>query len=77
MVELVRSLRACYRLKVAVVTIDGREFLAHRVKQFDLKKLVDFFIVSCFVHCRKPEVEIYRMALGIAQVDPEEAVLLD
>ena len=74
MVELVRSLRARYRFKVAVVTNDGREFLAHRVKQFDLKELVDFFIVSCFVHCRKPEVEIYRMALGIAQVDPEEAV---
>jgi putative hydrolase of the HAD superfamily len=75
--ELVRSLRARYRLKVAVVTNDGREFLAHRVKQFGLKELVDFFIASCFVHCRKPEVEIYRMALGIAQVDPEEVVYLD
>ena len=72
--ELVRSLRARYHLKVAVITNDGREFLAHRVKQFDRKELVDFFIVSCFVYCRKPEVEIYRMALGIAQVDPEEAV---
>jgi putative hydrolase of the HAD superfamily len=77
MVELVRSLRARYRLKVAVVTNDGREFLAHRVKQFGLKEIIDFFIVSCFVHCRKPEVEIYRMALGIAQVDPEEVVYID
>jgi putative hydrolase of the HAD superfamily len=77
MVELVRSLRARYCLKVAVVTNDGREFLAHRVKQFGLKEFVDFFIVSCFVHCRKPEVEIYRMALGIAQVDPAEAVYID
>jgi putative hydrolase of the HAD superfamily len=76
-IELVRSLRARYRLKVAVVTNDGREFLTHRVKQFGLKELVDFFIVSCFVHCRKPEVEIYRMALGIAQVDPEEVVYID
>ena len=77
MVELVRSLRARYGLKVAAVTNDGREFLAHRVKQFGLKEFVDFFIVSCFVHCRKPEVEIYRMALGIAQVDPAEAVYID
>ena len=77
MVELVRSLRARYRLKVAVVTNDGREFLAHRVKQFDLKEIIDFFIVSCFVHCRKPEVEIHRMVLGIAQVDPEEVVYID
>src|SRR6185369_13399558 len=77
MVELVRSLRARYRLKVTVVTNDGREFLAHRVKQFDLKEIIDFFIVSCFVHCRKPELEIYRMALGIVQVDPEEVVYID
>jgi putative hydrolase of the HAD superfamily len=77
MVELVRSLRARYHLKVAVVTNDGREFLAHRVKQFGLKEIIDFFIVSCFVHCWKPEVEIYRMALGIAQVDPEEVVYID
>jgi putative hydrolase of the HAD superfamily len=77
MVELVRALRARYHLKVAVVTNDGREFLAHRVKQFGLKEIIDFFIVSCFVHCRKPEVEIYRMALGIAQVDPEEVVYID
>ena len=77
MVELVRSLRARYHLKVAVVTNDGREFLAHRVKQFGLKEIIDFFIVSCLVHCRKPEVEIYRMALGIAQVDPEEVVYID
>lgn len=77
MVELVRSLRARYGLKVAVVTNDGPEFLAHRVKQFGLKEFIDFFIVSCFVHCRKPEVEIYRMALGIAQVEPAEAVYID
>ncbi len=77
MMELVRSLRACYGLKIAVVTNDGREFFEHRVKQFGLKEFIDFFIVSSFVHCRKPEIEIYRMALDIAQVDPEEVVYID
>ena len=32
---------------------------------------------SCFVHCRKPETEIYRMALDIAQVDPGEVAYID
>ncbi len=77
MIALVQSLRARYGLKVAVVTNDGREFFVHRVKQFRLKEFVDFFIVSCFVHYRKPEVEIYRMALDIAQVNPEEVVYID
>ena len=70
MLDLARSLKVRYGLKVAVVTNDGREFIVHRVQRFGLKEFVDFFVVSCFVHCRKPETEIYRMALDIAQVDP-------
>jgi putative hydrolase of the HAD superfamily len=77
MIDLVRTLKARYGLKVVVVTNDGREFLVHRVKQFRLKEIVDFFVVSCFVHYRKPEPEIYRMALGMAQADPREVVYID
>jgi putative hydrolase of the HAD superfamily len=77
MIDLVRALKARYSLKVVVVTNDGREFFVHRVKQFGLKEFIDFFIVSCFVHYRKPEPEIYRMALGMAQVDPHEVVYID
>jgi putative hydrolase of the HAD superfamily len=77
MLDLIRALRQRYGLKVAVVTNDGREFIVHRVQQFGLKEFVDFFIVSCFVHCRKPEPQIYRLALDIAQVDPTEVVYID
>jgi putative hydrolase of the HAD superfamily len=77
MLDLVRDLKARYGLKVVVVTNDGREFLVHRVKQFGLKEIVDFFIVSCFVHYRKPEPEIYRLALDIAQVNPHEVIYID
>lgn len=38
---------------------------------------VDFFIVSCFVHFRKPDADIYRMALDIAQAPPEQVVYID
>src|SRR5262245_24985507 len=77
MLNLVRMLRQRYGLKVAVVTNDGRDFIVRRVQQFGLKEFVDFFIVSCFVHCRKPEPAIYRIALDIAQVEPSEAVYID
>ncbi len=77
MLDLVRALRQRYGLKVAVVANDGREFIVHRVQRFGLKEFVDFFIVSCFVHCRKPEPAIYQMALDIAQVEPSEAVYID
>jgi putative hydrolase of the HAD superfamily len=77
MLDLVRALKARYGLKVVVVTNDGREFIVHRIKQFGLKAFVDCFIVSCFVHTRKPETAMYRMALDIAQVEPTEVVYLD
>ena len=77
MIALVRDLKARYGLKVAVVTNDGREFFIHRVRQFELKAFVDFFIVSSFVHYRKPEPAIYRLALDIAQVEPSEVAYID
>ena len=77
MIALVRDLKARYSLKVAVVTNDGREFFIHRVRQFELKAMVDFFIVSSFVHYRKPEPAIYRLALDIAQVEPSEVAYID
>ena len=77
MIALIRDLKARYGLKVAVVTNDGREFFIHRVRQFELKAFVDFFIVSSFVHYRKPEPAIYRLALDIAQVEPSEVAYID
>src|SRR5262245_29044137 len=69
MLDLVQTLKRCYGLKVVVVTNDGREFIVHHVQRFGLKGFVDFFIVSCFVNCRKPEPAIYRMALDIRRLN--------
>ncbi|MEW6299151.1 MAG: HAD family phosphatase [Thermodesulfobacteriota bacterium] len=77
MLDLLRTLKARYGLKVVVVTNDGREFIVHRIKRFGLKEFVDCFIVSCFVHHRKPEPQIYQMALDITQVEPQEVVYID
>ncbi|MBI3799644.1 MAG: HAD family phosphatase [Deltaproteobacteria bacterium] len=77
MLELMRALKARYGLKIVVVTNDGREFAIHRIRQFGLTEFVDFFIVSCFVHCRKPEPEIYRLALDLSQTPPARAVFID
>jgi putative hydrolase of the HAD superfamily len=38
---------------------------------------VDFFISSCFVHFRKPDADIWKVALDIAQIPKEEVVYID
>jgi len=77
MLDCMRALKARYGLKIVVLTNDGREFIVHRIQRFGLKEFVDLFVVSCFVQYRKPETQIYHMALDMAQVDPQEVVYID
>jgi len=77
MIELVCRLKARHRLKIAVVSNEGRELTLHRIRKFKLDAFVDFFISSCFVHFRKPDVDIYRMALDIAQVPAERVAYIE
>jgi len=77
MIELISRLKQRYGLKVAAVSNEGRELTQHRIETFALGAFIDFFISSCFVHYRKPDLDIYRIALDIAQAPPQEVVYID
>jgi len=77
MIGLVRRLKSKYELKIVVVSNEGRELNAHRIQNFKLGGFVDFFISSSFVHLRKPDEDIFRMALDIAQVPVSRVVYID
>jgi putative hydrolase of the HAD superfamily len=77
MIDLIKGLKAHYGLKIAVVNNEGRELNEYRIKTFYLNDFVDFFISSCFVHFRKPDADIWKIALDIAQVSREEVVYID
>ena len=77
MIEFFRELRTRHRLKVVAVSNEGRELTEHRVHRFELHRLIDFFISSCFVHFRKPDEDIYRLALDTAQARPEQVAYID
>lgn len=77
MIELVRRLKGQYGLKIAVVSNEGRELNAHRIQTFRLNEFVDFFISSSFVHFRKPDADIFRVALDIAQVPANQVLYIE
>lgn len=77
MLGLVAQLKAQHGLKVVVISNESREVNAFRVRTFRLDRLVDTFISSCFVGMRKPDVEIFRLALDLAQAMPERSVFID
>ncbi len=77
MIPLIRRLKARHGLKVVVVSNEARELNAHRVKTFSLDRFVDVFVASCFVHLRKPDPRIFRVAIDLAQASPEQVVCLE
>jgi putative hydrolase of the HAD superfamily len=77
MIELITRLKAQHGLKVAVVSNEGRELNAYRIQKFKLNRFVDFFISSCFVHLLKPDLQIFQLALDIAQVPARQVVYIE
>jgi putative hydrolase of the HAD superfamily len=77
MIELVRAVKARHGLKVVVVSNEGRELTADRIERFALRQFADFFVVSSFVHLRKPDDAIFRLALDLAQAEAAAVAYLD
>ncbi len=77
MIKLVRDLKARHGLQVAVVSNEGRELTTHRIRRFELGSFIDFFIASCFVHYRKPDADIYHIALDLAQAQPDQVAYIE
>ena len=77
MIELVRQLKARYALKIAVVSNEGRELNDYRIHTFKLDGLVDVFVSSCFVHVRKPDTDIFRLALDVTQAPARQVIYVE
>ena len=77
MIKLVARLKVRHGLKIAVVSNEGRELNAYRIRKFKLDGFVDSFISSCFVHVRKPDADIFRLGLDIAQTPARQVVYIE
>ena len=77
MIELVVQLKVRHGLKVVVVSNEARELNVYRIRKFKLDEFVDAFITSCFVHLRKPDADIFRLALDMAQTPARQVVYIE
>ena len=77
MIELVAQLKMRLGLKVVVVSNEARELNVYRIRKFRLDGFVDSFVSSCFVHVRKPDPDIFRLALDIAQAPAPQVVYIE
>jgi putative hydrolase of the HAD superfamily len=62
---------------LATINNEPRELNIRRIEQFNLRREFEAFFSSCFVHIRKPDEAIYRLALEVTQRRPEECLFID
>lgn len=77
MIALISSIKKKYGLRIFVVSNEARVLNDFRIDKFQLDSFVDVFISSCFVHMRKPDADIYRLAIDLAHIRPENALYID
>src|SRR5271170_6826605 len=58
------------RCNMAALNNESREINEYRIAQFQLRDYFESFFSSCYLGVRKPDAEIYRLALEITQCKP-------
>ena len=77
MISLISKLKAKYGLKIVVVSNEARELNEYRIRTFKLDMFVDSFISSCYVHLRKPDEDIFSLALDTSQVSLKQIIYIE
>jgi putative hydrolase of the HAD superfamily len=75
--EFAQALSTSGKYFMAAINNESRELNYDRIEKFGLRKTFRLFVSSCFVGLRKPESEIYRMALELTQFPADECCFID
>ena len=76
-IALLSRVKRANRIKLAFISNEGEGLTQYRVEKFGLSMLADFVVFSYFVHMRKPDFEIWELALKLAQVKASESIYID
>lgn len=62
---------------MGTINNESRELNLYRIEKFGLRKIFRVFFSSCFVGLRKPERDIYRVALETTQFPANQCCFID
>ncbi len=74
---VLKHLSAANRWLMVALNNESLELNEYRIKKFRLRDVFSIFLSSCYLGVRKPDENIYRLALGITQRAPAESVFID
>lgn len=72
-----RALADSGKFFMGTINNESRELNAYRIEKFALRSIFRVFYSSCFVGLRKPERDIYRIALETTQLPADHCCFLD
>lgn len=75
--SMARTLAGSGKYLMGTINNESRELNLYRIEKFGMRSIFSLFVSSCFVGLRKPEPDIYRLALEITQKRPEECCFID
>ena len=76
-IALAQKLNASGKYLMSTINNESRELNYYRIEKYGLRTVFRLFISSCFVGFRKPERDIYRLALELTQIPAEECCFID
>lgn len=62
---------------IGSINNEPMELNQYRIEAFHLRREFLVFFSSCYVHSRKPEETIFRVALEVTQRPPEQCIFID
>lgn len=64
--EFIKAIKQKYSLKVFAIANEGRELSQFRTELFGLREFVDGFLYSSYVRFRKPDPDLFSLALAMS-----------
>ena len=77
MLDYALALADSQKYFMGTINNESRELNLYRIEQFGMRKIFRIFVSSCFVGLRKPERDIYRLALETTQFPAEDCCFID
>ena len=75
--EVLDAVTAAGKYFVGAINNEPLELNQYRIEAFNLRKNFLVFFSSCYVHSRKPEPTIFRVALEVTQRNAERCIFID
>jgi putative hydrolase of the HAD superfamily len=77
MLEFAQALSDSSKYSMSTINNESRELNNYRIEKFGMRKIFRLFVSSCYVGLRKPDREIYRLALEVTQIPAGECCFID